>query len=760
MNKYVYEKINPELAESSVRLNEVLFHNANGYIGVRYDFEEGYPEDSELSTGQYVNGFYDYLDVRQPENLFGLSNQEQIMVNVANTQTIKLYLDDEDFSMYKGTVLKSRLSLNMEKGVTVREVLWRSPSGREIHLNITRMASFSQLPLFTIEYEVKPVNFSCKVVLESVHDGCVENYSDPKDPRMLSEKASFTNPVSCEIRDGASYISSATAKSGLMFCSCVKNILSQDCQMEFSVSDSQSKCTLSTEAREGEKFTLKKYAVFCDSIRYEDFKEQAVAEMEKATAAPLQELYEQQEKLLRNYWECCSADIEGDDDLDMAIRFNQYHLFQSAVRERYGNIPAKGLSGDGYGGNYFWDSEMYDQHYLRITIPSITRNLLAYRYTTLEAARENARILGHTKGALYPWRTINGRESSGYFPSGSAQYHINGDIVYSIVSYYLATKDWDYILLEGAEIVLETARVWIEMGNYFGDKFYINTVTGPDEYTCIVNNNYFTNALAQHNLRWACKFYDCLKEDDRFKEMAEKIWLTESEIADFRKASEAMYLPYDETLKINPQDDSFLQKKNWDIRSIPKERFPLLLNYHPLHIYRHQICKQADTVMAHFILEDIQSNETMKNSFMYYEKITTHDSSLSKPVFGIMAARLGIEEKALEYFRDSAMLDLTDINGNTNDGIHVANMAGSLMVLVYGFAGFRLKENGIYFEPFLPQAWSGYSFKVEYEDSCISVRVENQKCFFLLKKGNAKLIHVYGKEYLLETNVIVKMRSN
>ena len=343
-------------------------------------------------------------------------------------------------------------------------------------------------------------------------------------------------------------------------------------------------------------------------------------------------------------------------------------------------------------------------------------------------------------GALYPWRTITGQECSGYFPAGSAQYHINGDIAYSIIAYYQATKDIEFIAAKGAEIVFETARLWLDVGNYYRGEFRINDVTGPDEYTCIVNNNYYTNVLAQYHLRWAVKFYTMLKEAGTLEPIAKKIKLKMTEIRGFIKAAEAMYLPYDAQLKINPQDDSFITKKEWNLHSIPKEHFPLLLHYHPLHIYRHQICKQADTVMAYFILEDAQSVETMRNSFHYYEKITTHDSSLSQPIFSIVAARLGMEEKAYQYFGDSAKLDLCNLHHNTKDGVHTANMAGSFLTIVYGFAGFRLKEQGISFWPMLPKEWKGYSFKILYENSRIAVSVTRRGCVVTLEKGKSKTV--------------------
>lgn len=749
-NGTIFEIKDQRPNQYQITLNEALFHNANGYIGIRYDFEEGYPKEYKYHRSQYINGFYDISPVKQPENLYGLVREKQTMLNVADTQTIRLTVGDETFSMYTGTLLKNRLWIDMEKGITVRNVIWRSPGGKELELTITRMASFHQLSLFTIDYEVQTLNFSGRIQFESSHEGLVSNYWDPHDPRVSDECPQFLTAISCEIEDEASYITSVTSRSDKMACSCVKNILSKEHQKKFEVNDHLAVNCLKTKVTRGEKIRLVKYAVFCDSIRYSDPKKLAELEMAKALSTPMEELYQKQREYLNEYWRNCFIEILDDPLSNLSLRYSCYQLIQSVGKDRFSNIASKGLSGDGYEGQYFWDTEMYILPFFTITNPSLAKSLLEYRYTTLELARENARIMGHQKGALYPWRTIMGRECSGYFPSGSAQYHINGDIVYTLIAYYLATKDLAFIQEKGAEIILETARLWMDAGCYYKGKFHINAVTGPDEYTCIVNNNYYTNLVARYNLIWAVKLYNLLKPYADFLELKERLGISEEEILDFQRAADSMYLPYDEDLKINPQDDSFLQKKKWDMESIPEDKIPLLLHYHPLHLYRHQICKQADTVMAHFILEDAETEETIRHSFEFYEKITTHDSSLSYCIFSIMAARLGMEDKAVDYYEMAANLDLMDRHRNTNNGIHVANMGGTYMAIVYGFGGFRLKEDGISLSPILPSQWKGYSFNLSFESSRILVKVKENQVILCLEDGDPKEITVYGKSYLLE----------
>lgn len=756
----IYELKNPKLDNYNVVLNEVLFHNANGYIGVRYDFEEGYPEGYSYLRSQYINGFYDFADVPQPELLYGLVREKQIMMNIANTQTIDLMIEDEHFNMFTGTILDFKLTLDMNKGTTVRDVTWRSPKGREIHVKITRMASFHQLTLFTIEYEFEPLNFSGNISIKSGHDVDVKNFYDNSDPRTSDKPIDSIVPITCAIYNEASFISAQTSRSNLTVCSGVKNILSNNWEREFSVSNNAATCIFRTEVTKNKKEKLVKYAVFCDSIRHGNPNAKVHAELDKALAIPLSVFYTKQKEYLNEYWRNCYIEIDGDSEVDTALQYNMYQLIQSVGKDKYGNIAPKGLSGEGYEGQFFWDSEMYIQKYFTITNPEISKNLISFRYETLNYARENAIMLGHKKGAIYPWRTIMGKECSGFFPAGQAQYHINGDIAYSIISYYLATRDYKLIREQGAEIIFETARLWLDVGNYYQDKFHINGVTGPDEYTCMVNNNYYTNVLAKYHLQWAVKIYNMLKEKGDIGNLARRINIEESEIDEFQMAADNMYLPYDKELGINPQDDSFLQKKKWDSEVSLNNKIPLLLSYHPMHLYRYQVCKQADTVMAHFILEDEATDDVILNSYNYYEKITTHDSSLSRCIFSIMAARLGMKEKAVNYLGESIKLDLLDLHNNTKDGVHTANMAGNYMAIVYGFAGFRLKDGGICFAPISHTNWESYRFKVKYEDSRIMVNIGKRDCDFTLEYGTPKAIKVYGEGYLLENKLRISIKED
>ncbi len=750
--KGIYKLENPTLDNYNLLLHETLFHNANGYIGIRSAFEEGYPEGYQSLRGQYINGFYDLTDMEPPERLYGLIDEKQVMLNVMDTQTIRLFIDQEEFSMFTGTVVESSRWVDTVKGVTGRQVKWVSPLGKEVGITITRMTSFTQLSLFTIDYQVKLLNQPASIMFQSGHNGTVLNHYDPKEPSRC-EQVFYLTPVECELMYDISYITSATNRSDLKVCTSVTNILANEEQRHVFMENNNIISHLSTTAKVGETVRFIKYAVFCDSARCCNCRERSASEMEKALAVPLEELYRAQAEFMADYWEKCLVEIEGDDALNMAVRYSLFQLLQSVGKDQFGNVPVKGLSGERYEGHYFWDTEIYIQPFFTMTNPDYSKTLIEYRYETLPMARENARLLGHSQGALYPWRTIMGKECSGYFPAGSAQYHINGDIAYSIISYYLATKDLEFLREKGAEIVWETARIWMDAGNFHEGQFHINTVTGPDEYTCLVNNNYYTNVLAQFHLKWAVKIYALLKDADC--PAIGQIGLTAGEIDGFQQAADFMFLAYDERLRINPQDDSFLTKPYWDMTSIPQEHFPLMLYYHPLHLYRHQICKQPDTILAHFLLEDAQNEETMLNSYLYYEKITTHDSSLSYSIFSIMAARLGLCEKALAYFGFAAQLDLQDRIKTTINGINAANLGGVFMAVVHGFGGLRLKESGLHLRPVLPDKWQSYRFKICYENTHLAVVVEKDKTTLRREAGAAVDLFVNGTKYWLENELTI-----
>lgn len=715
----VYSVRSTQPTHEQLALQETVFHNANGYLGVRGTLEEGAPEGMDTMRGAYVNGFYEIVPMKQAEKLTHVREDKESMINVADVQGMRFCLAGEWFSQWTGTLVACERRLDMDRGITERRVTWRSPEGRETSLCFRRMASFAQPSLFLIDCEVTPLNYEGTVEVESTHLALVKNYANPNDPRLAGESECHLVPAGSLLEEDASYLSTRTRVSGLTLTTGVKHALepaASDARTVYDPDAHAAAFRATVTLKRGQTLRMQKYCVFSDARRHDDTLSAARQAMAEAYGQA-EALYRAQQETLASFWDSADTTILGDNDANLSMQFNLYQLFQSAGRDGLCSIAAKGLSGEGYEGHYFWDTEMYMMPFFTLTMPQLARKLLGYRYRTLDAARENARLLGHQKGALYPWRTIAGRECSGYFLAGTAQYHIVGDIAYAVGMYYSATGDRDYLTREGAELLLETARLWMDVGHVAEGTFRINCVTGPDEYTCLVNNNYYTNACAKNNLELAVRAAKLLEAWGVYDGWAARLGVTRQELDAFAHAADIMYLPYDEALGINPQDDSFLQKPVWDIAATPRENFPLLLHYHPLQLYRYQVCKQADTVLAHVLFESLADAGVRERSFRYYEKITTHDSSLSNCIFCIEACRLGLRREARAYFGDSVKTDLLNTHGNSKDGIHTANMGGCYMAVVNGFAGLRLCADGVRVDPFLPEGWTGLQFSFQYRGS-------------------------------------------
>ncbi|HSP22350.1 MAG TPA: family 65 glycosyl hydrolase, partial [Planococcus sp. (in: firmicutes)] len=640
-----------ELDNPNLLVNESLLSLGNGYLGIRGNFEEGYKERFKSIRGAYINAFHDETEITYGEKLHGFPATQQKVLNVIDAQTVEIYLDGERFSVFEGEVAFCERKLHMDAGFAERIVHWVSPQGKRVNIHFRRLVSFVTKELFAIDIKVEPITPIAEVKIVSTLNGDVSNYVDKEDPRLASGHTKRLHVTDVRQEGRVSIVKDTTYKTKLeVACVAASNIQSEGCEYSSRVTETGVEESFVCAGTEPVRFT--KYAVYTDTLRHgDDVTGKALETLEHVQGKPFEELLAEQKSYLDDYWAISDIAIDGDENVQEGIRFNLYQLLQSVGKDPASNIAAKGLSGEGYEGHYFWDTEIYIFPVFLMTNPAIAKNLLLHRYSILDSARQRAKEMGHEKGALFPWRTITGPESSAFFPAGTAQYHISADIAYSYIQYYLATKDEEFLKDYMAEVLFETARLWADTGHMQNGEFRIDSVTGPDEYTCIVNNNYYTNVMAKHNLLWAAKVFNLLKEQDseRLQQLTGTLQLSETEVAGWQNAGENMYLPYDDALQINAPDDSFLKKDRWDLKNTPAEKFPLLLNYHPLTLYRYQVLKQADTVLAHFLLEDEQDVDTMKNSYDYYEAITTHDSSLSSCVHSIMASKLGYHEKAYDY---------------------------------------------------------------------------------------------------------------
>jgi len=744
-------------------LDETLFALGNGYIGLRGTPEEGYAGPAGTSLdGTYLNGFYESEPIQYPENAFGLARNNQFMLNVPNAKGIALWLDEERFDLLQGRVESYERRLDLRTGLLERELVWQAPSGRRVQLRSRRLVSFASKHLFAIEFTATPLGSDAVLRFDCTVDGAVRNQEAGDDPRVGS---ATTGPalvlVGTELAPHFAALEQRTHNSGFTLVSAAAQVLDAAHTQELGKDGSRLVQSYTVPAQAGQAVRLVKYGCYYSSRDYasDELMARARAELEAARSLGFDKLAAQQEAYLADFWAQADVEVAGDDALQQGIRFNQFHLLQSVGRDGKTNISAKGVTGEGYEGHYFWDTEIYIFPFFLYNKPEIARKLLEYRYAGLPAARERARQMSHAKGALYPWRTIAGEECSAYFPAGTAQYHINADVAYSIKQYMDATGDDAYLLQYGAEILLETARIWLGIGSYnrSGD-FVINEVTGPDEYTALVNNNYYTNAMARLHLQFAVAVAERIAREHplEWARISAAVALADGELEEFHRAATAMLLPYDAALGIHPQDDSFLDKKVWDFAGTPDDKYPLLLNYHPMVIYRHQVCKQADVVLALLLLSEQFTLEDKKRDFDYYEAVTTHDSSLSSCIFSIIASEVGYHDKAYDYFMETARLDLDDTHGNTHYGVHTAAMAGTWLGVAYGFGGMRVVNGDVRFAPTLPKQWQHYQFRIHLHGSLLQVRVSAAGTQYTLLRGDALVFQHRGAPVSLTSAAPVK----
>ena len=521
------------------------------------------------------------------------------------------------------------------------------------------------------------------------------------------------------------------------------------------------------DAQPGCPLHLTKYLVYHTSqtVSAEELCGRAEWTMDRVVTQGFRQLLASQEQYMDDFWRRSDVrikDIREDRtkrstvEIQQAIRFNLFHILQASARAEDTGVPAKGLTGQAYEGHYFWDTEIYLLPFLTYTSPRIARNLLAFRYKMLPQARARAKELGH-RGAMFPWRTINGEEASAYYAAGTAQYHINADIMYALRKYVQATGDEAFLRDFGAEMLVETARLWLDLGFYSdakGGKFCINGVTGPNEYNAVVNNNAYTNLMARENLRYATEVVESLRatELDAYNALVQKTALEPSEAKAWIHAAENMYVPYDEKLKIIPEDDNFLDKEPWDFRNTPADHYPLLLFYHPLNIYRKRVIKQADVILAMFLLGDVFSPEKKKRNFDFYDPLTTGDSSLSSCVEAIIAAQIGDIDKAIRYGMAALLMDLADVGGNVKDGCHIASMGGTWMMLTYGFGGMRDDDGTLSFWPRrAPEDNAILRFPVTYRGQLLEVEIGLEKVEYALREGERLVIRHETEEVELNS---------
>ena len=754
---------------------ETMLALGNGYLGMRGCPEEGGPN---AENGIFINGFYETRPIVYGEEAYGFAKTGQTICNVTDSKIIKLFLDDEPFWLPNAHLLKYDRRLNMKSGTLDREILWETPAGKRVSITSRRLVSFPNRHVAAISYCVTLLNAQAFVVISSEmranEPGAPGNAGDPRLARTFSGRV--LHPRTSYSKDRRIVLCHATEKSRLTLTCATDNALESSCPHSYKVVQTADfgQVAFTIEAQPGCPIQLTKYMVYHTSqtASAEELCGRAEWTLDRVVTQGFQRLLASQEQYMDDFWRRSDVrikDIREDRikrstvEIQQAIRFNLFHILQASARAEETSVPAKGLTGQAYEGHYFWDTEIYLLPFLIYTSPRIARNLLAFRYKMLPQARARAKELGH-RGAMFPWRTISGEEASAYYAAGTAQYHINADIMYALRKYVQATGDEAFLRNFGAEMLVETARLWVDLGFYpdaKGGQFCINGVTGPDEYNAVVNNNAYTNLMARENLHYATRVIESLRatEPDAYNALVHKTALEPSEVKAWIRAAENMYVPYDEKLKIIPQDDEFLDKERWDFRNTPADHYPLLLFYHPLNIYRKQVIKQADVILAMFLLGDVFPPETKKRNFDFYDPLTTGDSSLSSCVEAIIAAQIGDMEKAFRYGMAALLMDLADVGGNVKDGCHIASMGGTWMMLTYGFGGMRDNDGTLSFWPRrAPEENAILRFPVTYRGQRLEVEIGLDKVEYALREGECLVIRHETEEVQLSRENPVAVR--
>ena len=725
-----------------------VFTLANGHIGLRGNLDEGEPPGL---PGTYLGGFYEQRAMPYAEAGYDFPEAGQTVVNVTNGKIIRLLVDDEPFDVRFGVLSSHERALDLRAGVLRRRVDWSSPAGKRVRISSVRLVSLVQRAVAAVSYEVEAVDSALRVVVQSELVANELTGAAEADPRAWADLGMPLASEQFSHDDLHAVLVHATRQSGLRMAAAMDHLV-EGPPSSATASESSAdlaRVTITADLLPGERLRVVKLMAYGWSSERSiaALGDQAAAALALARDTGWDGLLAEQRDYLDDFWQRADVELEGDEELQQAVRFGLFHTLQAGARGEQRAIAAKGLTGPGYDGHTFWDAETFVLAVLTYTAPDAARDALRWRHTTLDLARERARILGFA-GAAFPWRTIDGRECSGYWPAGTAAFHIAADIADAVGRYQAASDDDQAFEREtGLELLVETARLWCSLGHRDASgRFRIDGVTGPDEYSAVADNNVYTNLMAAHNLRLAADAVD--RHPDRAAELS----VGSAEAAAWREAATAMLIPFDERLDIHPQSEGFTEHELWDFRATAPEQYPLLLHAPYVDLYRKQVVKQADLVLALHLRGDAFSAQQKARNFAYYEALTVRDSSLSACTQAVIAAEVGHLELACDYFAEAALMDLDDLNHNTRDGLHIASLAGAWIVAVAGFGGMRDHGGALSFAPRLPRRLTRLAFGICFAGRRLRVEVTHAEARYSLLEGPPLQITHHGQAITVTTD--------
>ncbi len=730
-----------ELNLDHLAQSESLFALSNGHIGLRGNLDEGEPHGL---PGTYLNGFYELRPLPYSESQYGSPESSQTLVNVTNGKLIRLLVDDEPFDIRYGELRVHERLLDFRAGTLTRTTEWTSPARRTVRVTSLRFVSLTHRAVVGISYELEPLDGPANIVVQSELVANEQLPSGSVDPRVASALESPLQSEEHFSREMEAVLIHQTRRSGLRMAAAMDHVISGTSKMRItSESSPDSARVVVTDVLEpGQRLRLFKLVAYGWSLERSlpALRDQVAAALAAARQTGLDGLLSGQRRYFEDFWARADVEVSGDSELQQAVRFALFHLAQASARAERRAIPAKGLTGTGYDGHTFWDTEQFVLPVLTYTLPTAAADALCWRHSTLSTAQQRAHELG-LAGAAFPWRTINGEECSGYWPAGTAAFHINADIADAVIRYVNATGEETFERDVGVDILVQTARLWRTLGHHdLQGRFRIDGVTGPDEYSAIADNNVYTNLMAARNLVGAADV--CERNQDRARELG----VTPEEMADWRAAADRIFIPYDHRLGVHPQAEGFTDHEIWDFAKTKPDQYPLLLHFPYFDLYRKQVVKQPDLVLAMQLCSDIFTSEQKERNFDYYERITVRDSSLSACTQAVLAAEVGHLRLAFDYAAEAALLDLQDLEHNTRDGLHMASLAGTWIALVNGFGGMRDYAGVLSFAPRLPDGLAALAFSIVRRKLCLRVDVTARAATYRLTRGSGSLqIMHYGE---------------
>ncbi|MFV0559665.1 MAG: glycoside hydrolase family 65 protein [Enterococcus sp.] len=729
------------LDKENMRLQESLTSIGNGYMGMRGNFEEGYSGDHHQGTylagvwypdktrvGWWKNGYPDY---------FGK------VINALNFIAVDLFIDDTKVDLATQPVEDFSMELDMKNGVLSRHFTISTPKNK-VRFSFERFLSLTKKEAAYIRLSATMLAGDGKITLISKLDGNVQNEDSNYDEH-------FWEPITIGSDETIGFLTTKTIPNNFgieqfTVTATMRHFMNAELQAPlYTENPHQIEATFEKELSAGESFTFDKEVIVLTSRDVPEAEQikQGIQIIKELPA--FEDAKAKQTAAWAERWKLADVVIEGDDEAQQGIRFNLFQLFSTYYGEDTRlNIGPKGFTGEKYGGATYWDTEAYAVPlYLALAKPEVTRNLLVYRHNQLPEAIHNAKQQG-LKGALYPMVTFTGVECHNEWEITFEEIHRNGTIAYAIYNYVNYTGDKEYLKHEGLEVLTEIARFWADRVHFSkrNNKYMIHGVTGPNEYENNINNNWYTNTIAAWVLRYTREQYLAFKDQTTVE-------ISEEELANWKDIDENMYYPVDDELGIFVQHDTFLDKELLPVSALDSKELPINQNWSWDKILRSCFIKQADVLQGIYYFDDAYTLEEKQRNYDFYEPMTVHESSLSPSIHAILAAELGMEDKAVEMYQRTARLDLDNYNNDTEDGLHITSMTGSWLSIVQGFAQMKTAKETLSFAPFLPKSWDAYSFHINYRGRLLFVSVTREEVSFTLLEGQELALTVYGQEYTL-----------